>query len=199
MFISTNGVICLEHISKERPQRQGFKGRTIGSLVSFVGANGLVYMSVWIFKAKISSDESEEDDEGLAQADFTLLVKDNILRSNWPRFYVFSKSGYSNKKIHSNIMAKFGEIWKHCEPKHYCWLFGDQLAAHKTADIVKNSLADGVMCWLLPANTSHFLQLLDDKVFARFKQILYSFGRKLSATAKIKSRGAYSSTIQSWL
>jgi hypothetical protein len=35
------------------------------------------------------------------------------------------------------------------------------------------------MCWLLPANTSHFLQPLDDTVFANFKRILTSLVEKV--------------------
>ena len=36
------------------------------------------------------------------------------------------------------------------------------------------------MCWLLLENTSHFLQPLDDKIFACFKQALWTSGDKVS-------------------
>jgi hypothetical protein len=59
-------------------------------------------------------------------------------------------------------------MWRDEHKNAHCWLFGDQLGAHKCADAVANALGRGVMCWLFPANTSHFLQPLDDLVFANF-------------------------------
>ena len=37
--------------------------------------------------------------------------------------------------------------------------------------MVRESLKKGVHLWMLPLNTSHFLQPLDDVCFARFKQV----------------------------
>ena len=76
-------------------------------------------------------------------------------------------------------MKKFGELWRQAHPSAWCYLFGDQLAAHKVPSTVKDALEMGVMCWLLPANTSHFLQPLDDTIFARFKKILGSSAAKI--------------------
>ena len=49
-------------------------------------------------------------------------------------------------------------------------MFGDQLGAHKSATVTEACLKRNVLSCLLPANTSHFLQPLDDTVFAWFKQ-----------------------------
>jgi hypothetical protein len=54
----------------------------------------------------------------------------------------------------------------------HCWLFGDQLGAHKCADLVAEARKSSLMWRLFPANTSHFLQPLDDVVFASFKHHL---------------------------
>ena len=72
--------------------------------------------------------------------------------------------GYSNKQVHAQIMEKISKIWTESNPATYCWLFGDQLAAHKSPDTVEKCLNSHVMCWLLPTNTSHFLQPLDNKI-----------------------------------
>ena len=52
----------------------------------------------------------------------------------------------------------------------YCWLFGDQLASHNNPEMITYTLDHSVMCWLFPANCSHFLQPLKATAFARFIQ-----------------------------
>ena len=54
VYVSSDGEICLKHVSKDRAQKKGPKGKLIGSLVSFIAADGRVIMLVWIFKAKIT-------------------------------------------------------------------------------------------------------------------------------------------------
>ena len=46
VYAGDNNLIQLEHASKKHSQRCGIKGRKIGSLVLFVAADGLVFMSV---------------------------------------------------------------------------------------------------------------------------------------------------------
>lgn len=176
VFIGMDGEIGMEHISKERAQKRGFKGKTIGSLVSFVVANGQVLMSVWIFKGNENNEQPGEDS---LMSEFYIADEKRNLRGNWPRFYAFTKSGYSNKKLHGSIMEKFGEVWNSYDNNQHCWLFGDQLGCHKCPQMVQRALANRVMCWLLPANTSHFLQPLDDLIFGRFKQVLKTAGKKI--------------------
>ena len=145
--------------------------------MSFVAANGLVLMSVWIFKA---TKTKEENNDNLLEAQFHIEPQTRLLRGNWKRFYTFTGSGYSNKQVHAQIMEEFSKIWTELNPATYCWLFGDQLAAHKSPDTVEKCLNSHVMCWLLPANTSHFLQPLDDKIFACFKQLLQRSSNNLT-------------------
>jgi len=142
VFITGDGEIRLEHRGKQRAQKLGTKGRTIGSLVVFALANGVVLMTVWIFKASRDSDEKDHD---FLTAKFNIEEEGHLLRSKWPRFFAFTESGYSNKKLHAQIMAKFCELWEQREPNLWCWLFGDQLASHKSPKIVENSLEKQVM------------------------------------------------------
>ena len=177
VYVGDEGGILLEHVSKECGQKRGIKGRTVGLLVSFVSASGSILMSVWIFKA---SSVSEENDDCLLDAKFHVESQSRNLRGSWKRFYAFTASGYSNRELHGKIMAEFGKIWVDEHPTDYCWLFGDQLAAHKCPQTVEKCLEQRVMSWLLPANTSHFLQPLDDKIFANFKQKLRTSGEKIA-------------------
>ena len=104
VFLTDDRIIRLEHIKKERAQKWGFKGRTIGSLVSFVAANGLVLMSVWIFKA---TKTKEENNDNLLEAQFHIEPQTRLLCGNWKQFYTFTGSGYSNKQVHAQIMEEF--------------------------------------------------------------------------------------------
>ena len=182
VYARDEDLIRLEHTSKERAQRRGIKGRTIGSLVSFVAADGSVLMSVWIFKATAAKDDENDD---MMDAKFIIDEPPKNLRGTWKRYYTYTKSGYSNKVLHAQIMEKFASIWAEQSESEFCWLFGDQLAAHKSPDTVEKALKNNVMCWLLPANTSHFLQPLDDTIFAWFKQELKMVGKKLGFSHSI--------------
>ena len=46
VYVTSEGIVCLEHVGKGRAQKKGPKGRVIGSLVSFVAASGDVLMSL---------------------------------------------------------------------------------------------------------------------------------------------------------
>ena len=117
----------------------------------------------------------------------------SLASTHWVRYYAYTTSGYSNRALHALIMKKFCKIWTSWHQTAICWLFGDQLAAHKSAETVKACMDERVMCWLLPANTLHFLQPLDDKIFARFKQVLKSNGKlvgKGSTAAELTATSA---------
>ena len=69
-------------------------------------------------------------------------------------------------------MGCFCNAWQEISKSRYCYDFGDQLGAQKNDIVTKKCLKKIVFICLLPANTSHFLQPLDDVVFACFKQTL---------------------------
>ena len=144
-----------------------------------MAADGSVFMRVWIFKAK---PIDIGDKNGILNALFEIPEipqQQRPRRGDWPRFYAFTDTGYRNKSLHARIMKKFGELCRQRHPSAWCYLFVDQLSAHKVPTTVKDALEMGVMCWLLPANTSHFLQPLDDTIFAWFKKILGSSAAKI--------------------
>jgi len=179
IWVGDNGTMRLVHASYQRAQKHGPRGKSIGSMISFVCADGSVAMSVWIFKAKGMSDDIEDNE---LNAQFTVPdvpAQARPRRGDWPRFYAYTETGYSNTVLHAAIMGKFCDIWAAGNPARRCYVFGDQLGAHKSVSMVRDALRKRVMCWLLPANASHFIQPLDDAVFARFKQILGRAGGKL--------------------
>ena len=83
--------------------------KTIRYLLSFVGTDGSVLMSVWIFKGKPAADQEEN---AMLQVDFNIEDDERALSGTWKRYYAFTATGYSNKDMHGQIMAKIGKIWK---------------------------------------------------------------------------------------
>lgn len=67
-------------------------------------------------------------------------------------------------------MKKFQEVWQNRHFNRHCHVFGDQLASHYCPEVVRDASKHSIFLWSLPANTSHYLQPLDDVVFARLKQ-----------------------------
>jgi len=174
VWLSSKGQIRLEHAAKAQAQKKGPKGMNIGSLVSFIAANGTVLLLVWIFKAAPNQQQENEtlhNNTQTVHAAFIIKYPTKIiLRGQHPTLYAFTKLGYSNTTLNSNIMKHFGELWKRDNREKMCWLFGNELSCHKNVNMVGNALTDNVMCWLFPANCSHFLQPLDATAFACFKQ-----------------------------
>ena len=145
----------------------------IGSLLTFVAASGVVLMLVWILKGL------GKDDKEILAAEFAILETEHLLRNQWPWFYAVTKSGCTNTKIHAEIMKKFLLLWKLWHNGNFCYLFGDQLACHQSIEVICECMKEGVLCWLLPANTTHFLQPLDNVPFGRFKAELRKAGNCL--------------------
>ncbi len=69
-------------------------------------------------------------------------------------------------------MGKFCEIYRSRHQGLDCTLLLDNLAVHHKPGPLLAAFDSNVKVQFLPPNTSHFLQPLDDKVFAIFKQQL---------------------------
>ena len=130
-------------------------------------------MSVYIFKGEVEKLETankKSTEKKLMEVNFSIPKASKYnTRANYPRYFAWTESGYSNSTIHHEIMMQFAELWHENETDKYCFLFGDQLAAHKMEDTVIDTFDMRVMSFLLPVNSSHFLQPLDDTAFANFK------------------------------
>jgi hypothetical protein len=163
--------IRLERAEKTRAESRGKRPKTIGTLVPFVSADGRVIMTVIIIPA------AEVLDKELCEADFYLPDQSYQLRGSHPRFFAVTKSGFMNTPLLHKVMEKFREVWNNLYPGLHCYVFSDQLGSHYSVELVRENLSEGVLLWSLIANTSHFLQPLDDVCFARFKQAIYTMVR----------------------
>ena len=68
----------------------------------------------------------------------------------------------------------FSTAWQERHGRQPCWLFEDQLESHTRFKVTKAAMDKGLAMWLLPSNTSHFLQPLDHVLFAIFKKHIHT-------------------------
>ncbi len=176
--ISTAGQIVLEKRDKERANTLVPSSTTLGSLLTFVCADGSVFVSFWIVKGKFDGD-------GTGTVLFTLPSQKYPQRHSWDRFWTSTDTGYLSTPTFHGCLVKFVELWRLHRPGLKCWLFGDQLSSHKQLEILKYALEKGVEMWFLPTNTSHFLQPLDDKPFANFKKIMKAHAYEAAFAAQL--------------
>ena len=100
---------------------------------------------------------------------FIFILASRTRSDGWPRFYGFSQSGYINAEIWGALIDKFCEIFNNSYPGMNALLFSDQMSSHLEPVVVADALSRNVHMWSLVANTSHWLQPLDDLPFANFK------------------------------
>lgn len=140
------------------------KRDSLASLLSFISPNGKSFVSFYILKSG-NSDRAKTDKL------MPYYPKEKrYLRSKLRRFFCFSKSGNLTAVLFNGIMKIFAELWQSEHPGLQCYVFGDQLGAHKDLETVKMCIEKNVFLWSLPANTSHFLQPLDNLCFANLKK-----------------------------
>lgn len=147
---------------RERANVASTRGATVASLLSFVGGDGAPLLSVYIFRGRFGEEDS-------AASSFVLSRCQTRTRASWPRYYGWTESGFIDSMIFSAVMDLFCWEWQLRNAGQDCLLLGDQLQSHKQVDVVWSALKYNVHLWWLVANTSHFLQVLDDKCFAVLK------------------------------
>lgn len=148
----------IEAANKERANVRSTRHQTVASLLTFVAADGSVLLSIYILKA--SFEEGEQ-----ATVDFTMERAPRVTRGTWPRYYCWNKSGYLDAEVFQAVLSKVAEEFHVKYPGLRALLFGDQLAAHRRADIVEFALGLDVFLFSLPKNTSHITQPLDEAPF----------------------------------
>lgn len=73
---------------------------SFGSLISFVTANGKVFMSIYVFPAILNNNK-----QMIGQ--FVLPEYMRTLRRLWPRYFIFTKTSYVKKKTWNAIHGSF--------------------------------------------------------------------------------------------
>jgi len=151
--------------SKERANASSTRNSTVASLLTFAAANGSIFMSVYVLKAKF-------DEEGGSDVNFALQRATKVTRRSWPRFFTWTDTGFVNAELFGKIIDLVTEEWTTRNPGLPLLLFGDQCSAHMSAETLERALRRAVYLFFLTANASHFLQPLDAEPFACFHHLL---------------------------
>jgi hypothetical protein len=133
------------------------------SLVPFVSATGKLVMLVFIFPCSMKAsgpDHAPLPLEFLTDARGYLKI-----------LYFFTPSGYMNAEIWVQICKEFSSHVSHLMPGLNKVLITDGLNAHKTDQSLSLLLDSNIQTLVLPENTTHVLQPLDQYPFANFKSI----------------------------
>ena len=149
----------IEAAKKERANVRSTRHQRVASLLTFVAADGSVLLSLYILKGRFG-------DASGATVNFTLENAPRVTRGTWPRYYEWNDSGYLDANVFKSILAKVSEEFHTKYPGLKALLFGDQLAAHRRADIVEFALGRGLFLFSISRNTSHITQSLDEAPFA---------------------------------
>lgn len=150
----------IESTSKKRPSKHSIAKGNVLTMITFICTSGRVIMSVYILSSQ-KHDNSVE---------MVLSKLDRGNRGTWNRYYAFTDTGMMNTLLWKEIMFMFAtEVSRQTPGLHYTVL-QDRLGCHTDAVTIWKLKQKGVHVFLLPANTSHFLQPLDSFPFANFKR-----------------------------
>ena len=98
--------------------------------IPVVKANGDVLCSFYVFKAKSDPEEQRPVSK------FVLPPAKRALRGTWPRFYLFTKSSYVDKRAWKVIMETIVQRWTIENPGLWGRLFMDNFDAHRDLEAV---------------------------------------------------------------
>lgn len=93
-----------------------------------------------------------------------------ITRGTWPRYYCWNDTSYLEFKTFKAVLTKVAEVW-HGHPGIPALLFGDQLAAHRLADVIDFSLELGLFLFSLHKNPSQISPPLDEAPFGAVQAV----------------------------
>lgn len=147
---------------KERPNVAATRRCTVASLLTFVVADGSVFLSVYVLQGKF--DESAQ-----SSVNFALEWATRATRRSWPRW---TDTGFLDADLFGRVVDLVADEWAVRSPGIPLLLVGDQCSAHMRADTLERALERGLYQFFLVANSYHFLQPLDAAPFRRFHRQL---------------------------
>ena len=149
--------------------------KSIGTITPFVGAEGTVWLVVFCLKIPKTRSES-------AESSFSMYVPiDPPARrsDNTPLEMMIcgTSSGFLNSYWWDQAVQKFVETVRRCSltPQREIILVTDNLGIHRQPKSIANALANGCYQIYFPPNCSHWIQPLDDLLFAGLKAKMRKF------------------------
>lgn len=166
MYVDTESQLVIESARRARPNSLGIKAKSLCTCLVVVDSTGKPFLIAFCLKKQSSGTV----DVPVPQGRWTI-----------PTFYYYSPTGYFNQELFGQVMDRFCELW---EAQHgtglNAVLIGDNCGIHKDVKVMERCLKHLVYLFFFPPNSSHFLQPLDDSVFATLKKLLLSKVREIS-------------------
>jgi len=150
---------------RERPDVSSTPNSTVASLLSFVAADGSVFLSVYVLKANFGEDDR-------SPINFTLEPALQASLQSWPRFCCRTDTGYLNADLFGRMVDLAAAEWRVRNPGLPLLLFRDQCSAHMSTETLQRALPLNFFLFFLVENSSHFLQPLDAAPFGCFHRSL---------------------------
>eukprot|EP00170_Pyropia_yezoensis_P002425 contig_10182_g2429 len=168
----------VESAEKERANALSTRHSTVASLLSFVAADGSVFLSAYVMKAKFEEGQ-------VADVNFKLHAAPKESRREWPRYDSWTETGFLDGDTFAQVVDLVATEWAVRNPSTSLLLFGDRLGAHMRPDTVEKAVDRQVYLFFLPPNTSHFLQPLDASPFATFHNLVRRSDEQLVMDGKL--------------
>jgi len=144
----------------------------IGSLTPFVSASGIVWLLVISLKLPQSSKKGQD-------VQLYIPVSNHEKRSENSPFSILvlaSSSGLLTSSLWDIAIQKFIEVIQTCSssPLKEILLLTDNLGIHRQPKSIQKALEKGCFQFYFPPNCLHFIQPLDNLLFANLKRSIYS-------------------------
>jgi len=176
--------------AKERSNALATRHSTVASLLTFIAADGSVFLSVYVMKAKFVEGED-------ADVQFRLHAAPRTSRRSWPRFYCWTETGFLDGDTFSNVVDLVAAEWAVRNPSTNLLLFGDRLGAHMRPATLEKALERKVYLFFLPPNASHFIQPLDASPFGSFHVVMRGSNEQLTIDGMMTNTGTRDSLLAS--
>ena len=119
--------------SKEPSNAHSTRHSTVASLLTFLAANGNIFIGVYVMKGTFV-------DGGEAEVDFRVHAAPRVSRRSRPRFYCWTETGFLDADTFNHVMDQVTSEWAIRNPSTNFLLFGDRLGAHMRPDTLEKAL-----------------------------------------------------------
>jgi len=138
---------------------------TVASILTFVAADGALFLSVNVFRARFG-------ETNITTTCFTLSRVQQRASDTWLRLYGWTDTDFSDTAMFAAVMAASCAEWRLRNLSKACMLVDDVLGARRQVEGVRPAAKTNVLCRRPVAYTSDWLQVLDDKCFAHLRTIV---------------------------
>ena len=176
------GTEYVESTKKYKSTHKSKKNTKTAGLVVFASAAGNILLSVYLLPTTFNKNHD------IGTASYSIYNTNRVFRKDWQRLYLFTENGYLNDEAWNEIMESYISLTRNIWPGLHNVLFLDRLGAHMQPETVKKCLDNNIHTLFLVANSSHFMQPLDDNIFTNYKRVLSKKSREYIEAAALHNQ-----------